>query len=439
MRKQYPLFSRRTQGIIPAGTSRRQFLIGAGGVGIAATLAACGSSSSSGGSGKNGSLTVWASTDFVSDSSSALSKAAEKFGKSKDVKVTVQGFAANDLINKVTTTLSGGGGPDIVLVDVSQVAQLGAAQQLVDLTSRIAPIKDQFFSGNLVAATDSGKSYAVPYDTSNIAMFWNKKMFEKAGISAPPATWDDLLSAATELTGGGKYGYMLGAKGYGSFLYWPWLWQNGGAITNDDFTQATFNNAAGLDAWQFYADLHLKHKVVPPTFLGVTDSWDQFLQPFMTETVAMMPMGDFGIAPLKKGNPGLEYGVVAMPKKTKTATTLGGNALGVTKAAKDPDLAWSFVSWLTAAQQESVLEDGYERIPARVDVAGSDFAAGNEARSVFVEQAASAVSRPPVPSWGDIEWGVMADAWDSVIQKKKSPADALNQAATAATAKLAES
>ena len=278
----------------------------------------------------------------------------------------------------------------------------------------------------------------MPFDTSNVALFWNKKMFEKAGIASAPTTWDDLRSAAKELTGGKQYGYMLGAKGYGSFLFWPWLWQNGGTITNPENTTATFNDPAGLEAWQFYADLYLTDKVVPPTFLGVTDSWDQFTQPFLTEQVAMMAIGDWGIAPLAKGNPGLAYEVAPLPKKVKNATVLGGNAVGITKATKNVDTAWKFVSWLTDVKQESVLENGYQRIPARTDITGSSFAQGNQARSVFVEQASAAVSRPPIPNWGDIEWGVMADGWDSVVQKKKSPAQALNDAAAAATAKLTQ-
>ncbi|GLY71700.1 ABC transporter substrate-binding protein [Amycolatopsis taiwanensis] len=433
MRKQRPLVQGGLNGLLQVSVSRRGVLAGAGGIGLAAALAACGGS---GGSGKNGSLTIWASNSFAANNSSALAKAGNDFGAANDVAMTVQGFGANDLINKITTTLSGGGGPDIVIVDSSQVAQLGDAKLLVDLTDRVTPIKDQFFAGNVAAATSKGVTYGVPFDTSNVALFWNKKMFEKAGIANPPTTWDELRSVAKELTGGDKYGYMLGAKGYGSFLFWPWLWQNGGKVTNEDYTKATFNDAAGQEAWEFYSGLHLKDKVVPPTFLGVTDSWDQFEQPFITEQVAMMAAGDFAVAPLKKGNPGLEYAVAPLPKKINAATVQGGNVVSVTKAAKNVDLAWKFVSWLTSAEQEKVLQDGYQRLPARTDVTGSAFATSDQARSVFVSQAAFAQPRPPVPQWGSIEWGVMADAWDSVVQGKSSPADALNNAATAATGKL---
>ncbi|WP_329246782.1 sugar ABC transporter substrate-binding protein [Actinoallomurus sp. NBC_01490] len=422
-------------GFTQGRLSRRGVLFAAGGIAATAVLAACGDNGGMG-AGKKGSLTLWASTTFAGVGNSALRKAASDYAAKNGVSVTVQGFPANDLIDKVTTALTGGGGPDIVLVDVSQVPQLGASKMLVDLTSRIKPISSQFFAGNIAAATVNGATYAVPYDTNNVALLWNKKMFGKAGITAPPTTWDDLLAAARQLTGGKQYGYMLGAKGYGSFLFWPWLLQNGGQILDSSGTKAAFNSPEGVEAWNFYANLYLTQKVVPPTFLGVTDSWDQYIQPFMTERVAMMAIGDWGIAPLAKGNPGLEYGVVPLPKHKQSATLLGGNSIGITSAAKDPDLAWGFISWLTGAAQEKVLQDGYKRIPARTDVTGSAFVTGDPARKVFAEQATTAKSRPSVPTWGDIEWGVMADAWDLVIQKKKAPEKALADAAAAAAKKL---
>lgn len=414
--------------------SRRSVLLGAGGVATAAALAACGGGKG-GGSGKNGSLTVWASTTFAPSGSSALATAAKEYGAKNDVTVNVQGFPANDLTNKITTTLGGGGGPDIVIVDSAQVAVLAASNLLADITSRFSPISSQFYPGNVSAVTYKGATYAVPFDTNNVALFWNKELFSKAGIDSPPSTWDDLESAAKELTGGKQYGYMLGAKGYGSFLFWPWLWQNGGAIVDESGVNAAFNSPEGQEAWRFYSGLYLDHKVVPPTFLNVTQAWDQYMQPFMTGQVAMMAIGDWGIAPLAKGNPNLQYGVAPLPKGKQAATVLGGNAVCVTKSAKKPDTAWGFVSWLTGKDQEKVLEDGYKRMPARTDVGGSSFSS-EETRKAFVEQASVAKARPAVANWNGVEWGVMADAWDSVIQKKKSPEDALNEAAAAATKTL---
>ncbi|MFI6600024.1 ABC transporter substrate-binding protein [Nonomuraea sp. NPDC050536] len=409
--------------------SRRGMLKATGGLAAAAVLTACGDNSAP----KTGqsALTLWSSTTFATD---ALRKAATEYGGKNNVAINVQGFPANDLTKKIMTALAGGGGPDLIIADVSSIPQLGAAKMLVDVTSRLKPTAAEFFPGNVAAATFKGATHAVPLDTSNVALLWNKKLFDKAGIKQAPGTWDELLSTAKELTGGGQYGYMLGAKGYGSFLFWPWLWQNGGQILDDAGTKALFNSPEGQEAWNFYAGLHLTHGVVPPTFLGVTQAWDQYIQPLLTEKVAMLAIGDWGLAPIAKGNPGLQYGVAALPKGKQAATVLGGNAVGVTNACKNVDAAWGFVSWLTGKDQEKVLVDGYKRIPARTDVTA--LTGLDEAHQIYVQQAAEARPRPAVTAWGDIEWQVMADAWDTVIQKKKSPQQALNDAATAATQAL---
>jgi multiple sugar transport system substrate-binding protein len=442
MRRHHTPAASGAAGLVHNPLSRRSVLLGAGGIAAAAALAACdkgGSGTAGPSAGTGGPLTVWASTTFAGTTSTALADAAKQYGDKHNATVTVQGFPANDLTGKITTALSGGGGPDIVIVDAAQVPVLAAAKLLVDISARFNGVKDQYFPGNVAATTYHGATYAVPFDTNNVALFWNKQMFSKAGIANPPTTWDELRSAAKELTGGNQYGYMLGAKGYGSFLYWPWLWQNGGDITDAANAKATFNSAAGLEAWTFYSGLYLNDKVVPPTFLGVTQAWDQYIQPFLTQQVAMMAIGDWGIAPIAKGNPGLEYGVAPLPKGQQAATVLGGNAVAVTSAAKNQDAAWGFVSWLTSKDQESVLETGYKRLPARVDVSSSSFSSADPARSVFAGQAAVAKSRPPVAQWNSIEWGGMADAWDSVIQKQKSPEQALGDAAAAANKALAGS
>lgn len=365
----------------------------------------------------------------------ALTQAAADYAKQFGGSVTVQGFPPNDLLDKITTAVAAGGGPDLIIFDSSQIAPLAAANLVTDITPKFDSLKDLYYPGDIAGGNFQGKQYAVPYDTNSVALFWNKAMFEKAGIKQAPESWDDLLSAAKELTGGDQYGYMLGAKGYGSFLFWPWLWQNEGTILNDDNTKSTFNEPAGQEAWQFYSDLYLKHNVVPPSFLSVSNSWDQFTAPFIQEKVAMMPIGAWGIQPVQAGNPNLEFAIAPLPKGKATGTVIGGDAIAITATSKNPDAAWALVEWMTAKEQEPVVES-YELMPARKDSLESDWVKNSPFNTVFAAQGSAGHARPAIANWSDIEWGVMADAWDSVIQKSVSPADALAKAAAAVDAKL---
>lgn len=414
--------------------NRRTVLGVGGGLAVAATLGACGSGGSGGGGGGGGSLEIWANTSIAGEGDSGLQQAAKAFGEAQDVEVTVQGLATKDLVPKLTTTVTGGSGPDIAIVDSSSVPQLAQAEVLADVSEQAAGVADQFIETVLEYSTYDGKQFGLPYDCSNVAFFYNKGMLDEKGIEVP-TTWDDLRSAAIELTGGGQYGYMLGAQGYGSFLFWPWLWQNGGSIMNDDATEVLFNNELGQEAWQFYADLWLKDKVVPEEFVGASSSWDEFLAPFIQGKVAMMPMGSWGLAPIAEGNPDLELGIAPLPQKTEAASILGGSTVALSAKSENAELAWQFVEWCTASEQSSYIQDG-DRIPGRTDVIESDWASEDPARKVFVEQMEVSRARPAIPIWGDIEWGVVANAWDAVVQGQKSPADALNAAAEETAGKL---
>ncbi|WP_166347645.1 ABC transporter substrate-binding protein [Phytoactinopolyspora limicola] len=427
--------------------NRRRFLgLGVGAL-AGATLAGCGGDDGSGdttdasgagngaGNGSGGGpVTVWASTAW-GESGSAFVQALEEY---PGADVRFQGFPANELVDKVTTAISGGGGPDVVLLDVSQVTQFGASGLFADVTDSFQPIAGEFFEGNVRSGQYQGRQYAVPYDTGNVGLFWNQRMFDEAGIDGPPQTWDELLQTSLELTHDGQYGFMMGALGYGAFLWWPWLWQNGGEILTEDLTAAAFNQDPGREAWQFYADLNLVHGVVPPTFLTVTQSWDDYVRPFVTEEVAMMTIGDWGIRSIDAVNPDLEYAVAPLPTGDRAATVLGGNALAVSADSADPDAAWALIEHLVSADQQVVVEE-MARLSARRDVVDTDYVQDDPVRLTFATQAEITVARPAIPNWGQIEWGVMAETWDRVIHEQASPLEALDEAAAEVDAILGDS
>ncbi|WP_029136525.1 sugar ABC transporter substrate-binding protein [Nakamurella lactea] len=425
---------------------RRRFLGLAGGSAAALALAACGTSAvtdtpaaggtaaASGGGGGGGSLTIWANAALTADKTTGLSKAAADYGSANGITVDVQGIPTTDLTAKLTTTIGGGAGPDLAIVDSSSVPQLAAGQILADLTSRAGSIKDQFVADVWKSSSFQDKQFGVPYYANDVVLYVNKDLLGKAGVEAPK-TWDELQAAAVELTGGGSYGYMMGANGYGSFLFWPWLWQNGGTIVGDDGITPTFADDAGQEAFQFYADLAIKHKVAPPEFVAVTSSWDQYVAPFVQGKVAMMATGPWGAPSITKGNPDLNWEVAPLPKGKQAATILGGATIGVSAKTAQTDAAWKFVEWITSADQVGAIQ-ATNNIPGRTDVLDSAWAEEDPIRKVFVQQLPDAKARPTLPTWGSVEWGVMADAWDSVIQGKKDPATALTDAAAASVDKL---
>lgn len=384
-----------------------------------------------------GKITFWVISPFTSDETAPIYAAAKQYQEASGVEVVIESTAPSDLLNKLITAVRGGGGPDVVSVDSAWNATLGAAQILTDVTERFAPLADQFFEGPVGTGQYLGVQYAVPWYTNNVALFYNTKLFEAAGIDGPPATWDELVEKGTALTSGDTYGLMLGGGGFGTFQFWPFAWQNGATLISDDGKQAEFGNDPGLEAWQFYSDLYLTHKIVPEDVKSAGESWDQVFAPFIQERAAMVMAGDWAIGAFKDGNPDLQFAVASLPKGKEAATVIGGYNLGIPTTAPNPDEAWKFIEWLTAQEQESILQD-YNRIQARADILDTEYASKDPLIKVFIDQSAVGRARATVPAWDEIENTIMADSWDSVLLGEATPADALADAVEQTNELLAE-
>jgi multiple sugar transport system substrate-binding protein len=424
--------------------SRRSFIAAGGALAGGLVLAGCGGSGSSSGSttkastgaaAKPATLVFWTIDSFTSEKDNALAKAAKQYAADNPgTKVEIQSFSPGVYKDKLIAAIQGGKGPDVAAIDSAWVAELSSAKALVDLTERYQPLASQYFEGAAATGTFEQQQYAVPWYTNNVALYYNKDLFAKAGLKQAPQTWDELSGFGKELTGGKQYGMMLGSNWYGPFLWWPFLWQNGGEIASPDGKTATFASAQGQEAWQFYADLYLKDKIVPETFLGVNGDWDQYFKPFTQGRVAMMMTGDWGLYGVDAAAPNLNYGVAPLPRQKQAATVVGGYDLAIPRTSGNQDAAWKLVAWLTGKEQESTLA-AYQRVPARKDVLDvASFTKGKP--GVFTQQAAVAKTRPVVPKWSQVEGSAMADAWDATIHRKQSPSDALKAAQEQATSAL---
>jgi multiple sugar transport system substrate-binding protein len=115
-----------------------------------------------------------------------------------------------------------------------------------------------------------GTQYGFPVDAPNQQLFYNKTMFEEAGVEAPPAdwadeswNWDAFLEKAIALTDSeqNRWGWQVKA---GFRAWWIWVTSNGGDFFNADGTACVLNEPAAVEALQFQADLIHVHKVAPP-------------------------------------------------------------------------------------------------------------------------------------------------------------------------------
>lgn len=162
------------------------------------------------------------------------------------------------LHNKIiTAAAAGSSGYDVVLFDVIWPAEFAKNGVLVDITDRIPKdMVDQVWPGAWTTVTYQDHYYGIPWILDTKYLFYNQAMLDKAGIEAPPATWQDLLDQAQKIKDAGIVQYPI-----------VWSWGQAEAIICDyttllsafggsffDAGSPTFNTDGGLAALQFMKD-----------------------------------------------------------------------------------------------------------------------------------------------------------------------------------------
>jgi multiple sugar transport system substrate-binding protein len=424
---------------------------------IAVLVSACGGgkqpatpTSSAGGGTSSGepsapvTLTFWHGyTDVEADSLTAL---LDEWN-AQNPNITIKPlFVNNDkALQKLTVALQGGEPPDITYQYGSSLPQLAAAPGLVDLTQWVKQAEvnwDDFIPGARTAATFQGKVLGIPALIDNLAIVYNKTLFDQAGLSYPTDqwTWDDFRAAAKGLTDPAKkqfgFSYPMDASEDTVWHYDPLLWQNGGSILASDGTSAAFNSLQGVQALQVLAGMAVDDKSV---FLDLQNS--PYTGLFNSGKIGMLVTGPWDLSSF----PDVKYGVQILPGFNGDHQTIAGpdmwcvfdNGNGRAQAALE------FLSWLTAAEQvkKEALKTGH--LPIRLSVVNDasfikQFGTAFPGVDVFAENLTNVKqARPVLAAYPQVS-EAMGNAIVSVMLGRSDPMTALDQAAAQANDALAQ-
>jgi len=289
-------------------------------------------------------------SSWVGDSPQMKKLAAEFHKQHPNITVKFQNVPADSATQKLTTQVAGGNPPDTAFLDSSAVQDLAARRALVNLDGYIAGSQavklDDYVAGFKQTAVYQNSMFALPYDGETTGLFYRTDLFQAAGITKAPATWDELRQTAQKLTDPAKkqYGYILFAPE--AQYYWlPFLWQAGGNLLSKDGKTITFNSPQGVQAADFYVGLR---KYSPPDFLA-SNSWDGRVA-FATGKVAMYMAGAWFGGEMTQSFPKIKgkWSVAPLPAgPARCATTIAGDSLVVTSQAKNKDAAWLWIEYLS--------------------------------------------------------------------------------------------
>lgn len=289
-------------------------------------------------------LAFW---DMHSEAESKFFKdLVDAYNKSQDqVQIEYSTYdQASYTTTKLPTGFASGEGPDIYMISPGDFMKFAKSGLMKDLTADFpAGVKDDFLPASLEAVTYNGKIMALPFELETLGLYYNKEMLDKAGV-AVPKTWDELHAAAKKLTTDKVAGLIIPPdKGpYFNFIWYPFLWQQGGNVLSADGTKSTFNTpetAKALDFWgSFFKDgLSPKKLQLGP--------WE--IDNLGNKTAAMQIVGTWAINRIEEKYKDVPIGLapIPIPAGGKAATDAGGWKMAVNGQSKHAAEAAKFVMW----------------------------------------------------------------------------------------------
>ncbi len=363
-----------------------------------------------------------------------------------NITIEFQDVPFEEITNKILTQVAANNPPDVAYLDSSAVGEFAMRGALVNLDPYIEMSKgvdaNDYVEAFMTSARYQGSIYGLPIDAESTGLFYRTDLFEAAGISEPPTTWDDFLADAERLTIPEKkqYGFILFAP-EAAYYWYPWLWQAGGEVLSPDGNDVTWDSEAGLRAAEFYVGLR---KYSPPDYFN-SNSWDGRVA-FAQGTVAMYEAGAWFAGTLQNEYPDLEgkWATAPLPKDKRCATTIAGDTLVIFKASKHPDAAWKWIEFVSAPENMALLNLGTADAPTTLLPPRKsllDDPATFEANPVlkgFAENMACAnATKIEQPKWGDMET-FLNEALGKAIYGDVDATTALKDAAVQAEALLKE-
>ncbi len=266
-----------------------------------------------------------------------------------NITVEIETVAYSDYFTLMQTRVAGGTAPDCYELNIENFASYAAKGVIADLS---ASDTSKFNTTALSAFNVGGTQYGLPGNFSNVVLFFNKDLFDQAGVSYPDSswTWEDVQAASEAIK-------ALGDDYYG--IYAPITYneffkvaaQFGGSLLNSDKTAFTINSAENIAAAQMMVDRILVSNIQPTSEqMGGMGDWDLF----ESGRLGMIPTGIWAFNTFTDACD-FAWDICVEPGQTQKATHFFSNALVVNASSEKKDAAITWITWLASSDESAQL------------------------------------------------------------------------------------
>ena len=283
------------------------------------------------------------------DQVDVMEQAVEKFSSlHPNIKVKVQ-HQPGDFYAKLQTTLAANNGPDITWINGPNFQKFQDKGFLMDLSEYVN--RDDFgFDGFVQPIVElyksDGKHYGIPKDIDSIGLYYNKDMFDAAGLDYPTGewTWEDLRDAAKKLTitengETTQWGLLLPDS---TTIHFAFLLQNGVKILSEDKKSINLGSPEAIEAIQYIQDMVHVDKVSPDGQYLLENDPSQM---FQSGKAAMIYEGSWMVRPFYdalKDN----VDVSPLPQGKEKAFAIHGVGWVANAKTKHPEEVWELLKYL---------------------------------------------------------------------------------------------
>jgi multiple sugar transport system substrate-binding protein len=272
-----------------------------------------------------------------------------------DCKINLTYIPHTEMVSKIAQGIASGEVPDLMGMDLIYAPQFEAADQLVDITDQIGSIPelDTASPGHLTVATYEDRLYGVPLYADVSALFYNKTLFEEAGLDPekPPTSLAEIREYADAITALGNdiTGYYLpgNCAGCNIFTVGPLMWASGAKIEAIDAGDEPLTGDGVKQVLQWARDMIKAGNTHPG---DQAENGETFHLQFGSGKIGMMGTGNFNITLARDQMVGheFEFGISLLPgvNSGDYASFIGGDLVVIPKGSTRVDDAVQFMKFL---------------------------------------------------------------------------------------------
>ena len=398
-------------------------------VALSSMLVACSSSSSDDSKEGGKETVVWAywGDPWEVDVNNQVKQAFE--AKYPNIKVETQHAPWSSYFDKLQTQWAAGQSPDVMfLTNVPSYASKGVLMDIGELAKEQGFDMNDYYEEQLTQFKHDGKLYGVPRDNDTKVLFYNKKLFDQAGLKYPSLgwTWDEMREDAKKITKTENGVVTQYGMAFEPDTWALWVFANGGKIldNNEKPTKTLLDSKEAVEAIQFMGDLMNVDKVAPSYDLQKDSS--NISQLFSTGKVGMI-IGNHALVPSFEKTPDLQWDIAGIPtaKGVQPVNLAGGAGYVIAKNTKHKDAAFKLWSFLLGEEGQKIFTKSHVMVPSSKKVLASDeFLKQSYNASVFADQTKAGQPMPIYAGWSEAS-AKLSSALQAVWINKEKASDAV--------------